>query len=106
MATKLKAFVQLVLVVAAIVVTALVGGGAEAVVLCNTDSTKLNLCRAAVTGNQPPPPTEACCAVIRHANLPCLCKYKSVLPTLGIDPKNALALPSKCGLRSPQCPGN
>lgn len=102
MASKIKAFVQWV-VIAAIVMIGLFGGEAKGIVLCNTDSTKLNLCRAAVTGQHPPAPTQSCCAVIRHANLPCLCKYKSALPTLGIDPKNALALPSKCGLRTPQC---
>ncbi|XP_028758477.1 putative lipid-transfer protein DIR1 [Neltuma alba] len=104
MAIKLvKVFV--VLLAAILMAMGMLGGGAEGVVLCNTDSTKLNLCRAAVTGRNPPPPTQACCAVVRHANLPCLCKYRSVLPSLGIDPKNVFALPSKCGLRSPQCPG-
>ncbi|KAK4278384.1 hypothetical protein QN277_016237 [Acacia crassicarpa] len=101
MAMKLTIKLFVVLLAAII----MLGGGAQGVVLCNTDSTKLNLCRAAVTGRNPPPPTQACCAVVRHANMPCLCKYRSVLPSLGIDPKNALALPAKCGLRSPQCPG-
>ncbi|WVZ06656.1 hypothetical protein V8G54_020002 [Vigna mungo] len=76
-------------------------GGAQAVVLCNIDSDKLNLCRAAVTGRNPPPPDEKCCGVIRQANLPCLCSYKSILPALGINSKNALALPGKCGLQKP-----
>lgn len=82
-------------------------GGAQAVVLCNIDSTKLNVCRAAVTGQNPPPPDAKCCAVIRQANLPCLCRYKSLLPAVGINPTKALALPSKCGLKTPpQCRGN
>ena len=76
-------------------------GGAQAVVLCNINTDKLNLCRAAVTGKYPPPPDEKCCAVIRSANLPCLCRYKSVLPALGINPTNALALPGKCGMKTP-----
>ncbi|KAL5161884.1 Receptor-like protein EIX2 [Glycine soja] len=76
-------------------------GGAQAVVLCNIDSSQLNLCRAAVTGQNPPPPDEKCCAVIRQANLPCLCRYKSILPLIGIKPEKALALPGKCGLQSP-----
>ncbi|CAJ1802241.1 unnamed protein product [Sphenostylis stenocarpa] len=76
-------------------------GGAQAVELCNIDSRNLNLCRDAVTGQNPPPPDEKCCAVIRQANLPCLCQYKSTLPALGINSKNALALPGKCGLKSP-----
>ncbi|KAL2336499.1 hypothetical protein Fmac_010945 [Flemingia macrophylla] len=78
-------------------------GGAKGVELCNIDSSQLNLCRTAVTGRNPPPPDEKCCAVIRQANMPCLCKYKSLLPAYGINPKNALALPSKCGLQSPNC---
>jgi len=76
-------------------------GGAHGAVLCNIDSDKLNLCRAAVTGRNPPPPDAQCCGVIRQANLPCLCSYKSILPALGINAKNALALPGKCGLKSP-----
>ncbi|KAK7373830.1 hypothetical protein VNO80_07250 [Phaseolus coccineus] len=76
-------------------------GGAQAIVLCNIDSGKLNLCRAAVTGKNPPPPDEQCCGVIRQANLPCLCSYKSMLPLLGINAKKALALPGKCGLQAP-----
>lgn len=78
-------------------------GGAQGVVLCNIDSSQLNLCRAAVTGQNPPQPDQKCCAVIRQANLPCLCRYKSILPSIGINPKNALALPGKCGLQSPNC---
>ncbi|QCE11826.1 hypothetical protein DEO72_LG10g3063 [Vigna unguiculata] len=76
-------------------------GVAQAVELCNIDSDKLNLCRAAVSGRNPPPPDEKCCGVIRQANLPCLCSYKSILPALGINSKNALALPGKCGLQKP-----
>ncbi|XP_054795172.1 putative lipid-transfer protein DIR1 [Prosopis cineraria] len=43
----------------------------------------------------------------RHADLACLCKYKSVLPALGIDPNKTIALPAKCGVTAPpQCKGN
>ncbi|XP_028772514.1 putative lipid-transfer protein DIR1 [Neltuma alba] len=75
---------------------------AQAVVICNVETSRLNLCRAAITGRYPPPPSRRCCAVIKQANLPCLCSYKSLLPAAGIDPKNALALPGKCGLRTPR----
>ncbi|KAE9584116.1 putative bifunctional inhibitor/plant lipid transfer protein/seed storage helical [Lupinus albus] len=74
---------------------------AQGVVFCNIDSNNINVCRAAVTGQHPPPPNRKCCALVRQANLPCLCSYKSVLPSIGINPKNALALPAKCGLRTP-----
>ena len=79
--------------VAALLFIALLSGSAHAVAICNIDSSQLNLCRAAVT--------EKCCAVIRQANLRCLCSYKSILPSFGINPKNALALPAKCGLQLP-----
>lgn len=82
-------------------------GGVHAAVICNIECTKLNLCRAAITGKNPLPPTRSCCAVLRKANLPCLCGYKSQLPAAGIDPRNALALPHKCGLKTPpECRGN
>ncbi|KAF7815905.1 putative lipid-transfer protein DIR1 [Senna tora] len=77
-------------------------GGAEGVLLCNIESSKLNLCRAAITGEKPPWPTPKCCAVIGRADLSCLCKYKSLLPSVGINPANALALPGKCGLKLPR----
>ncbi|KAK7387135.1 hypothetical protein VNO78_27663 [Psophocarpus tetragonolobus] len=82
-------------------------GGAKAAVLCDIDSGELNLCYHAVAGNHPPKPNKKCCAVVKHANLPCLCSYKSILPALGIKPINALALPSKCALKTPpECKGN
>lgn len=81
--------------------------GEKGVIMCKTDTIKLSLCRPAVSGRHPPPPTEACCAVVRHANLPCLCNYKSLLPAIGIDPKKAISLLDKCGLTIPlQCLDN
>ncbi|TKY46969.1 putative lipid-transfer protein DIR1 [Spatholobus suberectus] len=82
-------------------------GAAKAVVLCDIESSKLNLCYAAVTGKHPPRPNEKCCEVVKNANLPCLCRYKSILPAVGINPTNALTLPSRCGLKTPpECRGN
>ncbi|KAG6637703.1 putative lipid-transfer protein DIR1 [Carya illinoinensis] len=86
--------------VAVILLIALVGG-AKATAICNIDSTKLNQCLPAVSGQSPPPPSKQCCSVVRLANLPCLCSYKSVLPAIGINPVYALALPKKCGLKTP-----
>ncbi|KAK7305193.1 hypothetical protein VNO77_43094 [Canavalia gladiata] len=86
-----------------LVVALLIGllGGAKAVIFCDMNSTKLSLCYAAVTGKNPPKPNAKCCAVVKHANLPCLCRYKSILPAVGINPINALALPRRCGLKTP-----
>ncbi|RYR45395.1 hypothetical protein Ahy_A07g031231 [Arachis hypogaea] len=79
--------------VAALVIAFLGGEVAQAVVICNINTDNLGVCRAAVTGNRPPPPNKQCCALVRGANIPCLCTYKSALPALGINPANALALP-------------
>ncbi|KAG2394716.1 uncharacterized protein HKW66_Vig0079090 [Vigna angularis] len=82
-------------------------GGAKAIALCDTESSKLSACYAAVTGQHPPKPSEKCCDVVKHSNLPCLCGYKSILPAFGFNPINALALPRKCGLKTPpECRGN
>uniref|UniRef100_A0A2N9GZW0 Bifunctional inhibitor/plant lipid transfer protein/seed storage helical domain-containing protein n=1 Tax=Fagus sylvatica TaxID=28930 RepID=A0A2N9GZW0_FAGSY len=98
-----KVSVQYVLV---IMLIALVSYRAKAAAICNIDSTKLTQCLPAVNGQSPPPPTKQCCTVVRHANLPCLCNYKSLLPAFGINPTHALALPKKCGLKTPpQCRG-
>ncbi|CAN1189322.1 Putative lipid-transfer protein DIR1 [Linum perenne] len=72
---------------------------------CNVDPSRLIVCRSAVTGKHPPPPTTECCRLMRRANLPCLCKFKSFLPAFGIDPSSAMSLPKKCGLNPPppQC---
>ena len=82
-------------------------GGAKAYVLCDIESNKLNLCFEAITGNHPQKPIEKCCELVKHANLHCFCRYKSVLPALGINPANAFALPHKCGLKTPpECRGS
>ncbi|KAI4307933.1 hypothetical protein L6164_031057 [Bauhinia variegata] len=82
-------------------------GGAKAYLFCGLSSTKLNLCRPAITGESPPLPTEECCAVVYFADLACLCRYKFILLAFGINPIHALALPTKCGLKTPpECRGN
>ncbi|GMJ05055.1 hypothetical protein like AT5G55410 [Hibiscus trionum] len=76
--------------------------------ICNIALNKLGQCRPAVTGKNPPPPTKQCCSLIKHANLNCLCKFKSALPALKIEPYRAFALPRKCKSNQPvppQCKG-
>lgn len=100
--TRAKVFMQWVV---AFFFIALVRRGG-AVTLCNVDSNQLNYCLPAVRGGSPPPPTEDCCSVVRQANLPCLCRYLSVLPVFGIDPISAVTLPSRCSLETPpECHG-
>ncbi|CAL1354054.1 unnamed protein product [Linum trigynum] len=81
------------------------GGGSSAAVRlnsdCRVDPSQLIICRPAVTGESPPRPTYDCCKMIKRANLPCLCMFKDFLPAFGIDPARALALPEKCGLKTP-----
>ncbi|MED6174395.1 hypothetical protein PIB30_068604 [Stylosanthes scabra] len=95
-------WLKLLLAIALLVIALL--SVSQAIVLCNLSTDKMDLCRAAVVGNNPRPPDEKCCAVVRSANLPCLCKYKSLLPALGINPKYVLALPAECGVQTPLPP--
>ncbi|KAF8414197.1 hypothetical protein HHK36_002197 [Tetracentron sinense] len=79
-------------------------GGAKGMTICNMDTTELAQCLPAIQGRSPSPPTKGCCAVMQKADMHCLCTYKSVLPTFGINPALAMALPKKCGLKPPpQC---
>ena len=91
---------QLVLVLALLFV---VIGGLEALELCNMNEDGLMHCKPSVTTPNPVDPTTDCCQALSVANLTCLCGYKNsfVLPSLGIDPDLAMALPAKCHLTPP-----
>ncbi|CAK9308697.1 unnamed protein product [Citrullus colocynthis] len=88
-----------------LVLVLLLDNGVTAYPLCKIDTTELGVCRPAVAppehGQPLPLPTDACCSVVRRADLKCLCSLKSALPSMGINPANALALPAKCGTSSP-----
>ncbi|XAR58781.1 hypothetical protein NMG60_11014316 [Bertholletia excelsa] len=91
------------LVAAALVLLALAVGH-RAVKICGVSEDGLMACQPAVTkGPKPAEPSEQCCQALSAADLKCLCGYKNspVLPSLGIDPDLALALPAKCGLTPP-----
>ncbi|CAI0561239.1 unnamed protein product [Linum tenue] len=79
----------------------------QQVVFCNMTQEGLQACKPSVTKPNPvDPPALACCQALGRADLKCLCSYKNsfVLPSLGIDPDLAMALPQKCNLPSlPQC---
>ncbi|KAI8526936.1 hypothetical protein RHMOL_Rhmol12G0037500 [Rhododendron molle] len=97
-ATKKAALVSLLLV--------LLIHSSDAQTICKVTVEGLMSCRSAVTQPKPTPPSAACCTVIKNADLKCLCSYKnsSLLPSLGIDPKLALQLPSKCNIsNAPKC---
>ncbi|KAK6132991.1 hypothetical protein DH2020_033282 [Rehmannia glutinosa] len=95
----------LIWTLAAIVVAAVNGDDAAAATpttICNVKVTELAECIPAITGKSPPGPTKKCCSVMRKTNLRCLCDYKSEFTKFGVDPKNAMALPKKCGLKLPR----
>ncbi|KAF8409663.1 hypothetical protein HHK36_005742 [Tetracentron sinense] len=97
--------ITLVLGVVVMVLIAILGG-AKAMNICNMDSNQLAECLPAMRGPSPSPPTKGCCAVMRVADMHCLCTYKYLLPTVGVDPALAMALPKKCGLNPPpECGG-
>lgn len=91
------------------VVMILVGlvGISVAMDVCGVSDDGLTACKPWVTNPCPTdvPPT-ACCDGLSKADFGCLCNYKHslLLPSLGIDPDLALALPAKCSLpNTPSC---
>lgn len=83
-------------------------GGMEGLEICNMDAEQLAECLPAMRAGAPRAPSEACCAALGAADLPCLCRYKGnvLLRTVGVDPELAAALPGKCGIASPpECSG-
>nr|XP_043637353.1 putative lipid-transfer protein DIR1 [Erigeron canadensis] len=79
--------------------------GLEAVEICNMTEDGLVSCKPSVTNPNPAKPTPECCKAVSGADLKCLCSYKNsvMLPSLGIDPGLAIALPEKCNLPPPPC---
>ncbi|XP_009782537.1 putative lipid-transfer protein DIR1 [Nicotiana sylvestris] len=71
--------------------------------LCNMGDDGLTACKPSVTKPNPVEPSASCCEALSGADLQCLCSYRNslLLPSLGIDPELALALPPKCNLTSP-----
>lgn len=71
--------------------------------LCNMNDDGLMECKPSVTKPSPTDPTEKCCEALAGADLTCLCSYRHsfLLPSLGIDPDLAMALPAKCSLNPP-----
>ncbi|KAL4363569.1 hypothetical protein GQ457_04G025980 [Hibiscus cannabinus] len=77
--------------------------GTRAISLCDMNDDGIEACRPSVTQPNPVDPTPLCCDALKGANLSCLCSYKNSmwLPSLGIDPALAMALPPKCNLHMP-----
>ncbi|KAI3450121.1 hypothetical protein Pfo_006786 [Paulownia fortunei] len=90
-------------VVALVAVIVVVLDGAKAMSLCNVTEDGFTACKPSVTPPNPVPPSPECCDAVSGADLKCLCSYRNsfLLPSLGIDPDLALALPAKCNLPSP-----
>ena len=88
-----------------LVVLVAVVGSLQAVDICDMTEDGLMACKPAVTNPDPAEPSPECCKAISGADLKCLCSYRdsSVLPSFGIDPVLAVALPVKCNLPAPPC---
>ncbi|KAG7538036.1 Bifunctional inhibitor/plant lipid transfer protein/seed storage helical domain [Arabidopsis suecica] len=74
---------------------------ATSIPICNIETNDLGKCGPAFTGNNPPPPGPDCCAVVKAANLQCLCPYKPFLSRFGIDPSKVRPLLANCGVNTP-----
>ena len=85
------------------IMVALMVEGTRALTLCDMNDEGLAECKPSVTQPNPVDPSSECCEALKGANLTCLCSYKNSmwLPSLGIDPTLALALPPKCKLQLP-----
>lgn len=70
--------------------------------ICRVTINDLVQCLPAVMGNKPPPPTPACCAVLRRADLQCMCSQKSELGKFGITSAAAMKLPKQCRINVPR----
>lgn len=66
--------------------------------ICKVSIDGLMTCKPAVTPPNPAPPVAACCSAVAGADFKCLCAYKNMLPSLGIDPNLAFQVPKKCKL--------
>ncbi|XVF72332.1 hypothetical protein PTKIN_Ptkin12aG0112700 [Pterospermum kingtungense] len=94
---------KLVVVLMMIMVALMVEEGTRAITLCDMNDKGLQACKPSVTQPNPVDPSTQCCEALEAANLTCLCSYKNsfLLPSLGIDPQLAMALPPKCNLQMP-----
>ncbi|KAL3517882.1 hypothetical protein ACH5RR_020471 [Cinchona calisaya] len=100
-----KEMVMKVVVVVVMVALIIFPKGSNAMTLCNMNEKGLMACKPSVTPPPPDPvdPSSDCCDALKAADLKCLCSYRnsSMLPSIGIDPALALALPLKCNLTLP-----
>ncbi|ESQ55579.1 hypothetical protein EUTSA_v10026641mg [Eutrema salsugineum] len=76
---------------------------ATSIHVCNVDTSDLEKCRSAVTGNNPPPPGPGCCKVVKASNLQCFCSYKNSLSRFGINPSKVKSGLARCGAKIPSC---
>jgi len=78
----------------------------DALNFCGVSLPDAAKCKPATTPPPPPTPepTAECCAVVAKADFKCICRFKHLMPPLGIDPDLALQLPVKCKLnQTPPC---
>ncbi|RWW82358.1 hypothetical protein BHE74_00009188 [Ensete ventricosum] len=102
---KLRSAALTVAVVLAVAACTMEMGAVAAQSLCKMSQEGVEACKPCISTVKPAEqPSDACCAALKQADLPCLCYYKNsnLLPYLGIDPKRAMQLPAKCSMVLPQ----
>ncbi|KAK9287170.1 hypothetical protein L1049_015809 [Liquidambar formosana] len=99
----MEAYTKLV-IVALVLAAAIVNNEpmvANGLSICSMTEDGLRSCEPSVSGQNPAPPSATCCTALSKADLKCLCSYKNLLPSLGIDPNQAMQLPAKCNMAAP-----
>ncbi|KAI4312494.1 hypothetical protein MLD38_037301 [Melastoma candidum] len=93
---------KVVAVVVVMVMVSAIGTDAQLFGDCRVSIDEIRTCEPAVTRGSRKDPTNACCSVLRMADLPCLCGYKTspLIPST-VDIRLAMELPSKCSLTLP-----
>lgn len=73
--------------------------------ICGMSPKGFKACEPSVSGQNAVPPTAECCSALSIADLSCFCQFKgsTLLGAYGINFDQAIQLPPKCGLESPNC---
>lgn len=71
---------------------------------CTNDLSQYKVCLPAVMGKEPPLPSVECCAVIKTANIACLCTTVGNAKIPDLNSEAALMLPKHCGVVAPGTP--
>ncbi|KMT00485.1 hypothetical protein BVRB_9g217850 [Beta vulgaris subsp. vulgaris] len=76
-------------------------------IICQMTQQGFEACLPSVTKTNHVPPSKPCCSAVSKANFRCLCKHRDspLLAAYGVSPALAMALPSKCNVKTSfKCP--